>query len=378
MVVVSVIGHSEDSYNAITSHAISMNTSPACASIGRRSNGNKSAHPLIHEQSCTVSNGKWATRASWVASLYAVALATGWLLVQAGQTMAKDLACHVNWKQGHLTVTAQDIPLTNVLSKVSRQTGVEFSGIDADGCDRTDVEFSDLTLREGLERLLTGVNHAIIESKTASQRKDHLIVVIVGCKHTPATQGVRQAPGKSSLRVSQPPSLHGNTIEQVSELNAFAEQENWDALDKLASGRDPTTQTLALQLLARHDGDEAARLAVQAVRSKDQSRQLAGIQVLSGIDRPDAAVALGDALSSSDIGVRESAINALMGQTGPEAITILTQALQDPDPAIRMMALTLLAERGQDGADGLETALHNPDPAIRARASQLLDEAASQ
>jgi hypothetical protein len=295
--------------------------------MGCRSNGSKSAFTLIHEQSCTASNGKSAAGASWAASLCAVALAAGWLLMQAGQTMAKGLAYDVNWKQGHLTVTAQDIPLANVLTEISRQTGVEFSGIDADGCGRTDVKFSDLTLRQGLERLLTGVNHAIIESKTLAERKDHLLVVILGCMHTLATQSVRQAPGKSSLRISQPPLLHGNTIEQVSELNAFAEQGNWDALDKLASGGDPATQTLALQLLARHNDDQAARLAVQAVRSKDQSRQLAGIQVLSGIDRPDAAVALGDALSSIDIGVRESAINGLMGQTGPEAINALTQAL---------------------------------------------------
>jgi hypothetical protein len=304
----------------------------------------------------------------------AVTLAVACLLAQIDQAGAMDAACRISWTQRHLSVTAQGVPLAKVLADVSNRTGVEFSG-SVNGCGRIDVEFSGLPLQEGVERLLTGLNYAIVRSKPANGRAGRLMVVILGCNQAVASQYDLQLSRKPESRVAL---LHGNAIQRVSEINTFAEQENWDALDKLASGGDPSTQTLALELLSRHDSDEAARLGVQAVHSKDQSRQLAGIQVLSGIDRPDAARALGDALSSSDIGVRESAINALMGQTGPEAITALTQALQDHDPAIRMMALSLLAQRGDDGEAALEAALHNSDPAVRKQAAQLLDEAASQ
>ncbi len=319
------------------------------------------------------------TRSLHVIGPFAAALAVACLLARIDQISDTDLTCRVNWTQRRLSVTARGVPLAKVLAEVARQTGVEFSGGDVNGCGRTDVGFSNLSLQEGIERLLTGANYAIVQSKPTDGRAGHLMIVVLGCNPSMASQSDRQPSSRKPEMTGSPAALlHGNTIEQVSEINAFAKQENWDALGKLASGGDPATQTLALQLLSQHDNDQAARLAIGALHSKDQSRQLAGIQALSGLDRPDAARALGDALSSDDVGVRESAVMGLMGQTDPEAVNALTQALQDHDPAIRMMALTLLAQRGADGEAALEAALHNSDSAVRKRAAQLLDEAASQ
>jgi HEAT repeat protein len=311
------------------------------------------------------------------AGLPAAALILGCLSAWVSQINAADSACYVNWTQGYLTVTARGVPLEKVLTKVSNETNVEFSG-STNGCGPTNVEFSGLSLQKGMEKLLTGLNYAIVRSRPINERAGRMIVLILGCNRTSASAGERQPSRKPEAAGPDAALLHGNMIERVSELNSFAEQGNWDALDKLAAGGDPSTETLALELLSRHDGDEAARLAVAALHTKDQSRQLAGIQVLNGLDRPDAARALEDALSSDDVGVRESAVRGLMGQTGPEAIDALTHALQDRDPAIRMMALTVLSQRGEAGAAGMETALHNSDPAVRARAGQLLDDAISQ
>ena len=95
---------------------------------------------------------------------------------------------------------------------------------------------------------------------------------------------------------------------------------------------------------------------------------------MAGLDSPIAARTLGENLSDPDTGVRESAVVSLMGQSGPDSVVALSRALQDRDDSVRMMALDILAQRGEEGAASLYLASeHNAYPQVRARARELLD-----
>lgn len=305
-----------------------------------------------------------------VRSWSAVVLAASALL--SAPAYSTSTAQHqVEWKAKRLTVIAESVPLSDLLSEISRQTGLEVRG--ATGLNRiVSARFSDLPLGDAVARLLPGTSFAMMESPAPDGAK-HLTVIILG--------GSPNGGEPAAAKDAAPAAPTSKPVTRLDRVYDRAEEGDWDALRKAASGSkgDPAAQNAALQLLANHDPDQATNLAIAATRSNDQSRKLVGIQNLAELDSPAAAQALGATLSDPDAGVRESAVASLMGQTGPDSVAALSQALNDPDDNIRMMALDLLAQRGSDGEASLSTlALHNTDPHVRTHARELLDELKTQ
>lgn len=58
----------------------------------------------------------------------------------------------VEWKEGHLSVIAEETPLSEILREVARQTGMEIRGLEVLQ-ERVSVNFAGLSLREGLQKL---------------------------------------------------------------------------------------------------------------------------------------------------------------------------------------------------------------------------------
>src|SRR5882672_5982758 len=78
-----------------------------------------------------------------------------------------DKQFNVQWQHGRLSVIADGAPLQDVLAEVARQTGLEIRGIRSLK-RRSHLQLTDLTLREGLGRILAQVNHAIVENSAGS------------------------------------------------------------------------------------------------------------------------------------------------------------------------------------------------------------------
>src|SRR6185369_10736115 len=62
----------------------------------------------------------------------------------------------VQWKNNHLSVTAEETPLAQILKEVSHQTNVEIRGLETLQ-EETSVHFVDLALNDALRMLLVHV-----------------------------------------------------------------------------------------------------------------------------------------------------------------------------------------------------------------------------
>jgi hypothetical protein len=68
----------------------------------------------------------------------------------------------VEWRHELLSVQAEGIPLSQVLLKVSRQTGLVIRGLEGLNAP-VSLSFSGLPLPQGLKKILARINYAILE-----------------------------------------------------------------------------------------------------------------------------------------------------------------------------------------------------------------------
>ena len=70
----------------------------------------------------------------------------------------------IEWDGRLLSVTAEQVPLHDVLQGVARRTGVAFGGTEPLQ-DDVSFHFSGLPLGEALKRLAAGFNHVVVEER---------------------------------------------------------------------------------------------------------------------------------------------------------------------------------------------------------------------
>jgi hypothetical protein len=276
----------------------------------------------------------------------------------------------VAWQEGRLSVTAEGVPLAQVLQEVARRTGVEIQGLEGVQ-EKVSVRFVHLPLRDGLQTLLTRVNYFLSEKAAPRGGTQPALVLLSGWQATPPAERLGSEEG---AKPAGEPVAEENLEERLAALQACADQGNEEALRQAAADPHQTLRAAAFALLARQNPVAATTLATAAVRGPDLAQRFTGLQALGQMDNSLAVQTLGEALADDDVGVREYAIRSLMGQTAPDAILILSQALQDPDPAIRILALEALAAQGAEGQEALKVALHTGDPLVRSRAAALLEQ----
>jgi hypothetical protein len=106
----------------------------------------------------------------------------------------------VQWKNGRLSLSAEQVSLAQVLREVSRKTGMEVRGSAFLPGGKVSQQFTDLPLDEGLKRLLRTTNYALIQQRTSGDashgtRSKVILVVIAQGKET----GASPSPGKREL-----------------------------------------------------------------------------------------------------------------------------------------------------------------------------------
>jgi hypothetical protein len=276
----------------------------------------------------------------------------------------------VEWQERRLSVTADQVPLAQVLHEVAGRTGVEIRGLEALQ-EKVSVRLANLPLREGLQKLLTQVNYFLLEKPAPQGGTQPTLVLISGWQAPLLAETIANEEGTKPEGESM---AEEDPEERLAALSTFAEQGNEEALRKAASDPDQAVSAMAFELLAQQNPVAATTLATAASRSPDLTQRLTGLQVLGQIDNALAEQTLGAASADDDVGVREYAIQSLASQTGSHATLLLSQALQDHDPSIRVLALEALASRGAEGQEALELALNTGDPLVRSRAAELLEQ----
>lgn len=270
----------------------------------------------------------------------------------------------IGWENQRLSVTAEAAPIAELLDAIAGKTGMEVQGIDRLR-GNADASFAGLSLKEALQVLLPNARYSFDELTSASGTRRVLSIF----SYTPA-ETTASAP--DPLPSAETLAVAGFVPDAYRKLYGWAEHGDLKALRKAATEGDPTTQTIAMQLLAKQDPEQAAKLAANALTQTETNRRIDAVRNLGEIDSEAATDALAGALNDRDLVVRQSALMALNGQSSDQAIPLLARALQDRDASIRLLALDLLAEKGADGASGITAALQDADYRIRDHARRLL------
>jgi HEAT repeat protein len=278
----------------------------------------------------------------------------------------------VRWEGEALSVTAEKSPLSQVLKEVADRTGAEIQGLEELQAE-VSVRFSELHLREGLEKLLAEVNYLILEGTTPQGDVRPTLVLVFGRSESSALH----ARGE----VEEPVSREGvGSIEKrLKELHAAALEGNVEALRQAMSDPNPTIQSTALDLLAERDRQGTVSLLVDGTKSKHAEVRFRALELLNNNSQADERTiisALREAVAGEDTATKSYAIRALAERGGSDAVGYLRQALHDSDPSVRMVAIDQIvrAMPADQRLLLLQEAAQDQDATVRSAASTWLEE----
>jgi hypothetical protein len=269
----------------------------------------------------------------------------------------------VDFVGGKLSVTADRMPLSQVLREVGQRTGLEMRGVqDASGV--VSVQFSGETVAQGVQELLGGINYAVIGSLASTKDIQEARVVVLSATSTDDLD----VGGPLNAARKKPANPAGSAAAQAARWRAdlmsadpAAQDRGFAEINKL----DPKQAFDALEDVITN-GDGVARL--RALQFMDQDGSLDPNQVVG---------ALRDALNDQDSTLRDYAIEALGRQSSPEALDALRQQFEGGDTATRLSILEAISQRS-DAQSLIQQAANDPDQGVRTMATELLQSTGAQ
>jgi HEAT repeat protein len=289
------------------------------------------------------------------------------LIVVASASSQRDAkmdqrAAKVEWRQGQLSLTAEKVPLSEVIKAVAAKAGIEVVELE-EFRQEISVQFSDVPLHDGLQRLLADLDYVLIESASAQEQQPPALTVILGGRVRSSSQKIIDCVLADAIDTSK-----GLT------------EDNETALRRALDDPDPNSQALALDLIAERDHENAVPVLVEGTQSSMPEVRLRAIELLVNSQADDQTIlsALGQAVNDQQREIRSYAIRTLAQRGTPEGLSYLQAALADPDPGIRILTLDNIF-RFVPPAQGIpllqEAATINSDEAVRSTAASLLAEA---
>ena len=203
-----------------------------------------------------------------------------------------------------LSVDIKDVPLADVLQKLSDETGILFSFPPAIGEESVMVRFSNFTIPDALNKILSSHDRIFIYEERQSDSDESIPSRLKEVRiFTPLPQGTTRGTAKGTS--SDPPTVINSKSSEPTQL--------------------------------------AKNNAVQRKTGKRQSGRTGKRQTVAS---------LGDDLKNSDINVRLEAIRRLGSIGNADAIGHLTTALEDKDPEVSGLARDKLQEIQEEGTTG--------------------------
>jgi hypothetical protein len=193
-----------------------------------------------------------------------------------------------------LSVDIKDVPLADVLQKLSDETGILFSFPPAIGEESVMVRFSNFTMPDALNKILSSHDRIFIYEERQSDSDESIPSRLKEVRiFTPLPQGATRGTAKGTS--SDPPTvINSKSSEptQIAKNNAVQRKAG-----KRPSGRTGKRQTVASL------GDD--------LKNSDTNVRLEAIRRLGSIGNADAIGHLTTALEDRDPDVKEAAKNAL-------------------------------------------------------------------
>ncbi len=267
-------------------------------------------------------------------SARALGLAGVLLLSSSGAWAAEEQAAEsrsappfvLSVKDVTLSAKIENVPLGQVLRELARQAHLEVYIATASTEEKISAEFDQLTLEEGIKRLLKGRNYILTYDRTTASPQVTEIKVIA--------DGSAPVSRISGQPASIPPTGTSAGEKTVEELAQQALQ-----------APDPAARIAALKALSQRTGEEdKIRPTVNAaLQDQDLGVRTAALD-LAARGAPVSEEAIGRiALSDADPGLRLIALDDLADRSDPDtAIGYLKQATRDPDPKVASRARGLI------------------------------------
>ena len=257
----------------------------------------------------------------------------------------------VDYSKGLLSVSAERVPLSQILQAISQRTGLQVHGLQEAG-QTVSVHFSDASVSQGVQNLLAGSYYVLLGDLASAQDVRQARVVLL----SPASDADIDIGDEG--RASPPP---------VNE----AQRALWRS--QLMS-RNPAEQDAAFREIARLGPKEAFDALKDALDNGDGVTRLRALQLMDQdgqLDRAAVMSALGTALDDRDTVLRDYAIQALGRETSTESLNLLRQQLDSGDANARLNVVQAVSQR-PDARPLLQQAASDPDPSVSALANELL------
>ena len=268
----------------------------------------------------------------------------------------------VDYTAGKLSVTAEKVPLSQVLQEVGHRTGLEVRGLTEIG-QVASVQFSGVPVGEAIRNLLDGANYALFGRLNSPEDVSQARVVILSsadgatidfgsqARSAPAAPPTQSAAAQAQRNLWRAHLMSANPAEQDAgfrEVVKLGPKEAFDALEDVIVNGDGVARLRALQFMDQDDD----------------------------IDQNAVMGALRDALNDQDSTMRDYAVQAIGRHPGPESIDVLRQVFNDGDAAERLSVLEAVSQRS-DAKAILQQAISDPDQAVSGLATELLNNSAA-
>jgi hypothetical protein len=218
---------------------------------------------------------------------------------------------------GKLSISAEEVPLDEILTAIGEQTDVSFLVIVGMAVEevRISEEFSNLDLEEGITRLLKGLNYSFLRDKESGTLKQVLIAGI-STKHDSSADSQSSAESLSD--------------EEPSEAAGYEEA-----------------------------GDQVTQAVNEALTAKEPDEQVELLLKLSEMEHAKTVDVLTPILQSEHAEVREATLEAMRWgrvEDAPTLAEVRRLASEDSDPNVRRAALEVIVryDTTQEGRALLE------------------------
>ena len=251
-------------------------------------------------------------------------------------------------KDDRLTVKVADVPLGKILQEISRQSGIKVFGNARIGNEKITVEFSDLSMEEGLGKILSSYNLAYLFSAKkpngeypSPQQMTEVWIFPRSENHSSVPRELDFIPLSGKETENPAPSSRQRVIESIIERQ---DPSGIPILIDFLRDSDPGVRLSAIDALTEVGSPVPAdQIAEIALEHNDPQTRMAILT--SGIELPLKAI-VDHALHDPHPQVRIEALHTLEGYTELEEVA--RQALKDPDPSVQTTAEEILQSIEED------------------------------
>jgi hypothetical protein len=276
--------------------------------------------------------------------------------LQPGSEPPAGPSLKVDYAGAKLSVTADHVPLSQVLQEIGKKTGLQVHGLGEAG-KTVAVQFSGITVAQAVQGLLGGTNYVVFGSlATPVSVRSARVVILNAAAGAAIDMGTEAETGRTAAAQAK----HNTWRAQLLSTNPAEQDAGFREVIKLGpkEAYDALTDVIA-------NGDGIARL--RALQFMDQDSQ---------IDQSLVMGSLHDALSDQDSVLRDYAVQALGRHPGADSLDLLRQVYGDGDSTVRLNVIEAISQR-TDAHTLLQQAATDPDQAVSSLATELLNGASN-